>query len=206
MMTDEILQKQKKEIRKKIIALRDSLSIDDIELKSNAISEKLWDIIAKLSLKNIMFYISFGSEIQTQKSIYRALDNNYNVIVPICLFPDNLTKRELLPSLLLDPNSELSKNFYGILEPKPEFIRPFSPENIDLVIVPGVAFDEKCYRIGYGAGYYDRFLPKCKNATKIALAYEIQIIENIHPNTWDIPVDCIITETRIINNGSNLIP
>ena len=211
MNTNEFLKSHKKEARKNTILLRDSLNRDDIESKSDAIQKKLWNVIEKLGLKSIMFYIAFGSEVRTQESISKALNNDRIVIVPVCINNPPSDKsaildRELLPSRLLDLQSEVEEGTFHVLEPKPEFRRPFPPENIDLVVVPGVAFDEKCYRIGYGAGYYDRFLPKCKNAFSIALAFDIQIVEDAFSASWDVPVDCIITETRIINNGKNIVP
>ena len=108
--------------------------------------------------------------------------------------PDVSNSRTLLPSKLLNLNSEVEQTKFGVLEPKPEFRRPFPPDEIELVIVPGLAFDPKGYRIGYGAGYYDRFLPECKKALFIAIAYEMQIVEDTFPSSWDVPVDGIITE------------
>jgi 5-formyltetrahydrofolate cyclo-ligase len=205
MNKNEFSKNYKKEIRKNIISLRDSLSNDDINLKSDIIKEKLWHVIGTYNPRSIMFYIAFGSEVRTQESINEAFENDYIVIVPICIniLPND---RHILPSRLLNLNLEVEEGTFHVLEPKPEFIRPFPPENIDLVIVPGVAFDKKCYRIGYGAGYYDRFLPKCTNAITIALAFDIQIIDDVFPASWDIPVDCIITETRTIDNGKIIFP
>ena len=145
-----------------------------------------------------MFYVAFGSEVRTQSCINKALKNGLNVIVPVCI---NSKDRDILPSRLLDPQSELAEGKFGVPEPKPEFRRHFPPEKIDLVVVPGIAFDEKCYRIGYGAGYYDRFLPGCTKALSVALAYEMQIVEDAFPASWDVTVDCIITEKRMINRG-----
>jgi 5-formyltetrahydrofolate cyclo-ligase len=214
MIKNELLKHRKKEIRKNILHLRDSLNENDIESKSVIIQKKLWHLIEERNLRSIMFYIAFGSEVRTQENINKALKADRTVIVPVCIISDDhpldpqtsVLSRELLPSRIFDFQSELAKGTYGILEPKPEFRRPFPPEDIELVVVPGVAFDERLYRVGYGAGYYDRFLPKCKNAFSIALAYDIQIVENVFPASWDVPVDCIITETKIIKSGKGLIP
>lgn len=204
MNTNEYIKNRKKEARKNVIFLRNSLIRNDIESKSDIIQRELWQLIDKHSFKSVMFYISFGSEVQTHQSINIALKNDFAVIVPVCI--STASNKEILPSRLFDLQSEVDEGTFHVLEPKPEFRRPFPPENIDLVVVPGVAFDEKCYRIGYGAGYYDRFLPKCKNAVSIALAYDLQIVDDAFPASWDIPVDKIITETRIINNGNSKIP
>ena len=191
---------EKKEIRSRILNLRNSLNTNDVESNSDLIQAKLWQLIESHGFKSIMFYIAFGSEVQTQICINKALDKELNVIVPVCIKTKNEQGlvRDILPSRLLDPKSELAEGTFGVLEPKIEFRRPFSPEEIDLVVVPGVAFDERCYRIGYGAGYYDRFLPRCTKALSVALAYEMQIVTDAFPASWDVPVNCIITEKRMI--------
>ena len=187
---------QKKETRREIRQLRDSLSMRDRNSKSSAIEARLWHLIQEHQLESIMFYIACGSEVQTQNSIYRAINSGKTVVVPIC---SGDGKRQLHPSRLLDLQSELEESRFGILEPKPEFRRPFPPEKIDLVIVPGLAFDEKGYRIGYGGGYYDRFLTRCPQALSVGLAYEMQILKCISPAAWDVPVHKIITEDRVIS-------
>ncbi len=92
---------------------------------------------------------------------------------------------------------ELSIGSYGILEPRTEKIRKTRVEDIDLIIVPGVAFDKKGNRIGHGKGYYDRLLDKT-NATKIGLAFEFQLLKEIPTDKHDLPIDILITEKRII--------
>ena len=195
-MHDGGLTARKKQTRREMRRLRDSLSTEDIHSKSRAIECKLWQLIDEQEVQSIMFYIDFGSEVRTQNSIIRSVDDGKIAIVPICSADE---KRELLSSRLLDLQSEVEKSAFGILEPKPEFQRPFPPKKIDLVVVPGLAFDEKGYRIGYGGGYYDRFLTRCPQALHIGLAYEMQIIKCAFPSKWDIPVHKIITEDRVIS-------
>jgi 5-formyltetrahydrofolate cyclo-ligase len=196
---------EKKEIRSNILKLRNSLNTNDVESNSDLIQEKLWQLIESHGFKSIMFYIAFGSEVRTQTCISKALDKELNVIVPICIKTKNEQRlvRDILPSRLLDPQSELEEGAFGVLEPKMEFRRPFPAEEIDLV--PGVAFDERCYRIGYGAGYYDRFLPRCTKALFVALAYEMQIVTDTFPASWDVPVNCIITEKKIMITIDHLL-
>ena len=193
-MQSNNLKARKTEVREEIRRLRDSLSTDDIHSKSEAIESRLWQLIREQQSESIMFYIAFGSEVRTENSINRAIDDGKTVIVPVCSASG---KRELLPSRLLDLRWEVAESTFGILEPKPEFRRPFPPEKIDMVVVPGLAFDERGYRIGYGAGYYDHFLPKCSQALFVGLVYEMQIIECAFPLAWDVPVHKIITEDRV---------
>jgi len=187
---------RKKEIRKEARQLRDSLNTHEIRSKSAAIESRLWQMIHEHQVKSIMFYIAFGSEVRTQSCITRAINSGIKTIVPIC---SRDGKRQLLPSRLLDLHSEVEASKLGILEPKPEFLRPFPPEEIDLVVVPGLAFDEKGHRIGYGGSYYDRFLVRCPQALQVGLAYEIQIVKEISPSEWDTPIHKVITEDRVIS-------
>ena len=92
---------------------------------------------------------------------------------------------------------ELRVGSYGILEPRIEKIRKTNVEDLELIIVPGIAFDKNGNRLGHGKGYYDRILGKT-NATKIGLAFEFQIVGKIPTNENDKPVDIIITEERVI--------
>ena len=190
------LTARKKRIRGEMRRLRDSLSADDIHSKSSSIECRLWQLMDQRGYESIMFYIAFGSEVRTQNCITKAIGHGKTVIVPVCSADG---KRELLPSRLLNFQREVEKNTFGILEPKPEFRRPFSPEKIDLVVAPGVAFDEKGYRIGYGGGYYDRFLTRCPQALHVGLAYEMQMIECVFPSERDVPVHKVITEDRVIS-------
>jgi 5-formyltetrahydrofolate cyclo-ligase len=186
----------KKKIRREMRQLRDSLSMHDIDSKSSAIGARLWRLIEEGQFESIMFYISFGSEVRTQSCIVRAIDSGKTIVVPICTSDE---KRQLVPSRLLDLQSEVKVSKFGIPEPKPELRRPFPLDRIDLVVVPGLAFDERGYRIGYGARYYDHFLAECPQALFVGVAYEMQILEYISPAAWDVPVHKVITEDRVIS-------
>lgn len=195
-MQDRDLMARKSELRERMRRLRDSLSAHDINSKSKAIGVRLWRLIGERRYKSVMFYIAFGSEVRTQDYIARAIDSGKVTLVPACITDNG--ERWLIPCRLSDLASEVAEGTFGIPEPKPEFRRPFPPEKIDLVVVPGLAFDEKGYRIGYGAGYYDRFLARCPQALSVGLAYEMQIVETAFPTAWDIPVHKVITENRVI--------
>ena len=118
--------------------------------------------------------------------------NEKKVVVPISNKKDcSLTLSELKDW------DDLEASSYGILEPKKEKIKEISIDEIDLIIVPGVAFDKFGNRLGHGKGYYDRLL-KNANTTIIGLAFEFQTIEKIPTDEHDKPVDIIITEDRIM--------
>ncbi len=98
-----------------------------------------------------------------------------------------------------DIENDLQVARFGLLEPKPETLRPVDPQELDLVIVPGVAFDREGFRIGFGAGYYDRFLPKLrKDSVLISLVYDFQLMPKVPREPHDIAVHWIITEKELI--------
>ncbi|MBI2650914.1 5-formyltetrahydrofolate cyclo-ligase [Candidatus Woesearchaeota archaeon] len=95
--------------------------------------------------------------------------------------------------------SELEQKKFGILEPKKEFIRKFNLKELDLVIVPGIVFDKNRHRIGYGYGYYDRFLKNLSNhVIKIGIAFEFQLVDKIPHEMHDVAMDIVITENFIL--------
>ena len=113
----------------------------------------------------------------------------YTDTVNIVLIPSEITKE-----------SDLMLNSFGYYEPKN--ISPVDPEEIDLVIVPGVVFDKSFNRIGFGKGYYDRILSKLKpSAKKVAIAHDFQVLQSIPTEDHDIKMDMIITEETIWDSG-----
>jgi len=191
----------KEEIRRKILKKRLSLSSEDIRNKSQQVFLNLAETVEYINSRNIMFYVATRIEVQTEEIIKMSIKMGKNVFVPIIL-PECLN---LAPSKIFDFDTELEKGKKGIFEPKKEYYRLFPPENIDLIIVPGVAFDLSGNRIGRGFGYYDNFLRKVSSSAKIvALAFEMQIVKKIPNDKNDIPVHGIITEKRIITFVSRI--
>lgn len=185
----------KKSLRNEILNRRKSLSKESLVEKSSEISKLLFSTDNYKNSKYIMCYIDFRNEVKTEEIIKTALYEGKNIIIPISV----VETRQLILSQLFDFDKELEAGTYGILEPKKEFIREVNPELIDLVLMPGVAFDRRGYRIGYGGGYYDRFLTRIeKSVPKIALAFDLQIVPHVREGRYDVPVDYIITENEII--------
>ncbi len=185
----------KKELRKKIIKRRDRLTVGQIKEKSGVIAERLYNLSAYRKAETVMFFISFGSEVDTGPMLEETIKRGKLALAPKTL-PDT---RELVPSQIKNLQTDLAPGVYNIPEPTAEALRPVEPEKVDLLIVPGVAFDNKGNRIGYGGGYYDRFFARLKPDTPlVALAFELQILPAVPVDDWDRRVDLIITEERII--------
>jgi len=191
-------KEEKKVLRNKILEIRDSLNNNEKELMDNKIFNELINTDLYKRSINIFIYISFSNEINTRNIIEKAFKDKKNVFIPKVYKDDKLMKAIKLNSI-----DELKKNSMGILEPIDDS-NYIEKENIDLIVVPGVVFDKECNRIGYGGGYYDRYLKDIKSKeNKIALAYDLQIVDKIESEVHDIKVDYIITNTRALKNTNN---
>ncbi len=147
----------------------------------------------------LMVYLPFRGEVPTARIIERALAEGKTVAAPVTLKEE----RRLLPLRLTGRPEDLRPGPYGILEPEPSVCESVPPDKLDLVVVPGVAFDVEGARLGYGGGYYDRFLAlEAREATRVALAYEIQVSPVPLPlDAHDSRMDLVVTERRIIRGG-----
>ncbi len=186
--------KMKETIRKDLKNKRAKLSKHEVIEKSSRIKNKLFEMKEFKQSSCQMFYISYDNEVYTHDMIKECLKNKKKVIVPV----SNRENRCLILSELNSWN-DLVTGSYGILEPRIDKIKKVTVEKVDLIIVPGVGFDEHGRRIGHGKGYYDNLLSSSKNALHIGLAYEVQIVKEIPVVSHDIPVNKIITEKRVID-------
>ncbi len=175
-------------IRDQIRSKRELLPQEDIDKKSKIIQDKLFSLSEYKNAGEILFYVSFGSEVDTHDMIKESL-NTKKVVVP------KFTEDGLHLSRI-DSFEELQKGTYDILEPMK--LKKINEKNIDLIIVPGIAFDKRRHRIGFGQGHYDRLLKRFPDVKKIALAFNMQMVDKIPNDEWDIKVDKIITENSMI--------
>lgn len=190
-------RENKKQLRKRVLSMRNSLDKDNKNSFDREIFNKL--VLSELYNKsmNIFIYISFGSEVETKDIIMKALDDGKKVYVPKINGENNEMKAINIESL-----EGLVENSFGILEPISDV--EISKEKIDLIIVPGAVFDKEGNRIGYGGGYYDRYLEAIKDKkNKIALVYDFQIVDYIPNEVHDIKVDYIISNKGFIKNYKN---
>ena len=184
--------REKGEIRRAFLEKRNALAPIDILEKSNAVINRLLSLKEFKEARKILTYISFGSEVNTH-GLIRLLFGKKEVFVPVV----EREKREIYISELKDWK-ELSSGAYGILEPRKDCIRKRDIKEVEIVLVPGIAFDEEGYRIGYGGGYYDKFLKKT-NGKKIGIAYDFQILKRLPHEDHDVKMDRIITEKRVLS-------
>lgn len=143
--------------------------------------------------ERVFVYVSFRHEVETRPIIEKFLRENRKVYVPLC------KDGAVMEAKRIRDLSELSPGMYGIPEP-PEDAESSSPEELSLIITPGLAFGEDCSRLGKGAGYYDRFLARAENAYVTALCREANIYDTVPCDEHDRAVDMVITEERVIRN------
>lgn len=188
----------KKALRKEIYALRDSLTSAEIAAKSGAVAGQLEKLPFYREAGTIMFFLSFRSEVATRGMVEKNLEQGKRVLAP------KMSPRErvLIPSQLLDLEKDLVLGYFDVPEPRPEALRPVEPAEIDLLIVPGVAFDLRGNRLGYGGGYYDRFFERLRpEVPLVAIAFELQIVPRVPTEPWDRRMDWLVTEERAIHTA-----
>ncbi|MCX6667459.1 MAG: 5-formyltetrahydrofolate cyclo-ligase [Euryarchaeota archaeon] len=183
----------KEKLRKKIMDTRKSLPDFDVLEKSKQIKKRLFEMTEFKKADTILFYVSYDNEVYTHDMIKESLSNGKNVVVPI-----TDTKEHCLILSKLKRWEDLERSNYSILEPKKDCVHEVSLDDMEVVLVPGVVFDESGNRIGHGVGYYDKLLKNSKNAAHIGLAFEVQIVDSIPAEGHDVKVDRIVTEDRII--------
>lgn len=189
------MEKTKNSLRKEKLAERKTLSSAAVRIKSFKIQKILFKLPEFKKAKTVMFYVSFGQEVATHAMIKEALNQKKKVVVPKIK-----SNRTLAVYEIVNFNKDLIRGSFGILEPKHSKRRITPKTEIDLVVVPGVCFDlKKGTRLGFGAGYYDRFLQGSKDTTAlIGIAFEQQLARGVPCKVHDVSMHKIITERRIL--------
>ncbi len=187
-----------KKLKKEKLHLRDVLSVELQEQYSSRITEQLLQMDLLQQAATVFVYVDFRSEVKTRSLIQQMQGLGKKVVVPVTL----LQEKDLLPVRMTSLTDDLAPGYASILEPV-EAIRStncVSPESIDVIILPGSVFDECGGRMGYGGGFYDRFVSgKAPQAHRIGLCYELQVVPEAPLQDHDERMDMIVTEKRIIN-------
>ena len=181
----------KNEIRKRILNTRNNMLLDQVINNSNIIMDKIINLDIYKASRLVFIYMAFKNEVMTANLIKHMLSQKKRLAIP---YTDTI-KTHLIPSEI-SREEDLTLNPFGYYEPKR--VCPVDIGEIDLVLVPGVAFDKNLNRIGFGKGYYDRILKDLKaSAKKIGLAHDFQVLDSIPAQAHDVKMDMIITEKNI---------
>ena len=178
---------EKKSLRSLLLEKRDNTSFDLMKIVSEKMQKRLKKINVFRNAQKIGVYYPIGSEILTQDIIQELLSNGKDVFLPKVI-GENIEFRKITDF------SNLEKGSFDIMEPKDDCQ---IDNNLDVVLVPTVGISPIGVRLGYGHGFYDRFLAEHKTAT-ISLTLEKQIVKNIPKSEHDIIIDWIVTEDRIL--------
>ena len=176
--TDISSSELKKEIRRKMLALRRALSDDEAERKADCLTEQILSLPEYKKAKRIMAFLAMKGESNLDRLIALALSEEKEVYVPVCL-----PERQMEAGRLLDMD-HFVKGPLGLRD-LPKGYDTITPEELDLVLVPGVACDRAGNRLGMGAGYYDRYLSRVPLEKRVAALWDFQVVEAVHSESFD---------------------
>ena len=185
---------EREHVRAATLRQRDGLAPEVRATFSQQIADSVVCWIQSEGFDTVMLYLSMRSEVETHDLLEKLRHAGKQVCAPVV----DTDQNRLIPRRIQGSKTELIRHRYGMLEPNTTC--PIFPiAQLQLIIVPGIAFDSKGYRLGYGKGFYDRFLTECPHATPVGLAYRIQVVKDTFPQAWDVPVQHIFTETDTID-------
>lgn len=173
----------KQELRKAIRQRKRAMTPEEIESRSQALCHKFLESDDYQKAKTIYGYLPYNQEVRTVPILEQAIRDGKRVAVPKVYGDD-------MKFLYLDDFSKVEKGYSGIPEPVDD--GPVADDETALVLMPGLAFDPQGHRIGYGGGFYDKFLSREPNHPTVALCYGFQILPELETEEFDIPVDTVI--------------
>ena len=192
---NELQNSEKSKIRYDYLKIRDRLEPTLRFAYSNIILSKIKKLKEYQNSGTVMFYLSYGSEVITDAMINEVLSDDKEVAVPVIQNPGD----GIMTAVKINKLEDCFDKVYGIRQPEFNEDEVVLKQDIDLIFVPGIVFDTTGYRVGYGKGYYDRWLEGTDISKRIGLAFEVQLVDKIPNGKYDLPVGKIITEKRIID-------
>ena len=192
MIAEAVLAANKKALRASIKQKRRALSIEDRQQASRKMQAELTRLPCYQAAEYIMLYMAMQDEVQLDELIAMVLKDGKKAVIPL------VTGAGLMEAVELSDMADLVPDKYGIKTVSEEKRRLIAPDKIDLIIVPGVAFDKAGHRLGMGGGFYDRFMLRASRAVRAALAYDCQLLVSVPAEVHDLTFDYIITEKQNI--------
>ncbi|MEZ5125181.1 MAG: 5-formyltetrahydrofolate cyclo-ligase [Thermoleophilia bacterium] len=192
-MTENRIASAKSRVRREMLARRSTMSPAVRAAQSRLICQRAADLPEIAAAHTVMGFASFGSEIDTSTLLDSLLACGKQLCLPRVLGP-----RTMAAHVIVNPRADLKPGAWDIPEPTPD--RPVvDPAAIDVMVVPGVAFDVQGHRYGYGGGFYDSFLPHTRaGVPRVALAFELQVVDHLDCEAHDLTVDIVVTEERVL--------
>lgn len=190
-MTNTSKSSKKEQLRARVLTTREALELDQVEIGGQAILERVLGLQQYRQASLIHSYISSReNEVDTRELIEISLEQGKRVVVPVLERGKKTMAHALIESL-----NELVAGPWGLVQPDPAKANWLEEQAvIDLVVVPGIAFDRRGHRIGFGGGYYDRFLADLQ-AIKLGLCYDDLVLQEIPNESHDVPMDIVVAQT-----------
>ena len=196
---DEAIRDSKKNTRKRLLEVINSLSVKETHEKSLAACRKLVSTQEYRCASVVMMFLSLPREVNTQWAVEYMLNNGKRVVVPHVVWND----RQMVPVVLSSLDCEMTTDRYGLRCPKQA--KTVKIDEIDLMIVPGIGFDMAGRRLGRGGGFYDRFLSNtCFNGMLCGLAFSEQVVSDVPINKNDVNINMLVTDQGINRFCSNV--
>ena len=173
----------KKELRRQIREKKRAMTVEEIEQRSAKLAELFLASDLYSNAQTIYGYLPYNQEVRTVPMLEQALRDGKKVAVPKCYGDE-------MKFIYLDDLTQVAKGYAGIPEPIAD--GPEGDDSHALVLMPGLAFDPQGHRIGYGGGFYDKFLAREPEHPTLALCYEFQMLPHLQTEEFDIPVDCVL--------------
>jgi 5-formyltetrahydrofolate cyclo-ligase len=194
------LREEKRALRRAMAEKRDALTQDERDAMTERAVERLLELPEVRPARTVAGFVSTRSEISTEKLLEELRKRDVDVVLP-------RVSTGLIPPRLrfhrVSQRSELVFGIFGLLEPGPD-CPELAAQDIEVFMVPGLVFDKRGARIGYGGGYYDelaafvRAHPDATTARFIGYAFDFQVVETCPSGEWDVPLDTIVTDERVI--------
>lgn len=186
----ELRQRAKLALRKQLRAVRETLPVSACDARSEQIAKRVLALPEVQNATTVLAFASIRNEVRTRPMIEAMHEAGKRVALPRVV-DDTLVLH------LAERDAALVEGAFSVPEP-PQDAPRVDPSDVDLALIPALAVDPKGHRIGYGGGYYDRLLPALRKATACAVAYDFQLIAEVPTQTFDVAVDLIVTDARVI--------
>jgi len=192
-VSSDDLKRRKRALRREVRARRDAMPPEERERLGQAVARNLLALPEVRQASTVMAFSSFGSEVDSGPIIEQLARDGRRVVLP------RVEGRTIVP-VGYRSGDPVKPSSFGALEPAAG--EPVGPEEIDVVVVPGLAFDRRGHRVGYGGGFYDRFLGRLRpDALTVGICFSVQVLDEVPHGRGDRPVDLVVTEQGL--NGES---
>jgi 5-formyltetrahydrofolate cyclo-ligase len=189
------IRERKRQLRRSMLVVRRSLSTAERMACSRRVWEHVTSLFCYRQARVVLGYMACDHEVLTDGLMRQIIASGKQLVLPVV----QTDRQGMTLYVIQDLERDVAPGYRGILEPQPQRTRVIAPETLELVLVPGVAFDQRGGRLGFGAGFYDRLLGRLpRDIPTVGLAFDFQVIPRLPSQPHDIMLHAIVTESRVI--------